>query len=238
MKYYLDTEFIEDGHTIDLVSIGIVSEDGRELHLGNTQCKFHKASPWVIENVLLPMGFTQEGKSNFLMRPVDASFWKTKSDIKVAVAEFMGAEYIQEPNLWEMPEGAETPEVWADYGSYDWVALCQLFGTMMDLPEGFPMHINDLQQEAERLELVAWLPQQGSGNHDALEDAKHLKFLHQILSADDHRRARRLSFDPERDGKFFQTEAYRFKDWLLSRENEQHAQNPHTDSAGACGFND
>lgn len=29
MKYWLDTEFIEDGKTIDLVSIGIVSEDGR-----------------------------------------------------------------------------------------------------------------------------------------------------------------------------------------------------------------
>jgi hypothetical protein len=29
MKYYYDTEFIEDGRTIDLISIGIVAEDGR-----------------------------------------------------------------------------------------------------------------------------------------------------------------------------------------------------------------
>ena len=28
MKFFYDTEFIEDGHTIDLVSIGIVREDG------------------------------------------------------------------------------------------------------------------------------------------------------------------------------------------------------------------
>lgn len=32
MKYFFDTEFIEDGRTIDLVSIGIVCEDGREYY--------------------------------------------------------------------------------------------------------------------------------------------------------------------------------------------------------------
>ena len=31
MKYWLDTEFMEDGKTIDLLSIGIVREDGRNI---------------------------------------------------------------------------------------------------------------------------------------------------------------------------------------------------------------
>lgn len=34
MKYFLDTEFHEDGKTIDLISIGIVAEDGREYYAG------------------------------------------------------------------------------------------------------------------------------------------------------------------------------------------------------------
>ncbi len=34
MRYFLDTEFYEDGKTIDLISIGIVAEDGRELDVG------------------------------------------------------------------------------------------------------------------------------------------------------------------------------------------------------------
>ena len=38
MRYFLDTEFIEDGKTIDLLSIGIVAEDGRELYLQNVEC--------------------------------------------------------------------------------------------------------------------------------------------------------------------------------------------------------
>lgn len=31
MRFWFDTEFIENGHTIDLISIGIVAEDGRTL---------------------------------------------------------------------------------------------------------------------------------------------------------------------------------------------------------------
>ena len=55
MKYFLDTEFIEDGKTIDLISIGIVAEDNRSLYLINSECDWSKASPWVLENVLEPM---------------------------------------------------------------------------------------------------------------------------------------------------------------------------------------
>ncbi len=33
----------------------------------------------------------------------------------------------------------EEPEIWGWYGSYDWVCLAQLYGTMMDLPTSWPM---------------------------------------------------------------------------------------------------
>ena len=44
MKYFLDTEFIEDGKTIDLISIGIVCEDNRTLYYQNSECTFLRAS--------------------------------------------------------------------------------------------------------------------------------------------------------------------------------------------------
>ena len=31
-RYFIDTEFMEDGHTIELISIGICCEDGREFY--------------------------------------------------------------------------------------------------------------------------------------------------------------------------------------------------------------
>ena len=44
--------------------------------------------------------------------------------------------------------GPEVPhvELWADWGAYDHVALCQLWGRMIDLPEGVPMWTNDLRR--------------------------------------------------------------------------------------------
>ena len=32
MRIFYDTEFLDDGKTIDLISIGMVAEDGRELY--------------------------------------------------------------------------------------------------------------------------------------------------------------------------------------------------------------
>ncbi len=42
MKYFLDTEFIEDGKTIDLISIGIVDKNGNCIYLINGNCDFSK----------------------------------------------------------------------------------------------------------------------------------------------------------------------------------------------------
>jgi len=62
----------------------------------------------------------------------------------------------------------EWPEIWGWYGSYDWVCLCQLYGTMMDLPEKWPMY------QRETMNLVTSktvLPPRNSVEHHALNDA-------------------------------------------------------------------
>ncbi len=52
MKYFFDTEFIEDGKTIELVSIGIVSEDGRELYREIAEADLSRGDAWFQENVV------------------------------------------------------------------------------------------------------------------------------------------------------------------------------------------
>ena len=37
MRYFYDTEFIENGRTIELISIGVVAEDGREFYAISTE---------------------------------------------------------------------------------------------------------------------------------------------------------------------------------------------------------
>ena len=54
MRYWFDTEFIEDGKTIDLLSIGIVSDDGRAYYATSAEADRSKASPWVREGLRKP----------------------------------------------------------------------------------------------------------------------------------------------------------------------------------------
>jgi hypothetical protein len=74
------------------------------------------------------------------------------------------------------------PEIWAYYADYDWVAFCQIFGTMMDLPKGFPMYCRDIKQECDRLGNPD-LPSQEQGEHNALYDARWNKQAWEFLQA-------------------------------------------------------
>jgi hypothetical protein len=186
MKYFIDTEFIEDGKTIDLISIGIVCEDGRELYLGNKECNFSKASDWVINNVLIPMGFVRMPKQAWIegfMRPIDPIFWVSKRAILEELLIFFAPNSITDDKR-TATRAAEDDyaevEIWGYYADYDWVVFCQLFGTMMDLPKGFPMYCRDIKQECDRLGNPR-LPEQGDGEHNALEDARWNQKAYQFL---------------------------------------------------------
>lgn len=208
-KYFIDTEFIEDGRTIDLISIGIFCEDGREFYAINRDCDLSKASQWVKDNVISKLPPKDPLPTEVSPRLWEESqAWQTKKEIASGVAEFLGCHsetlYIQYKGLrglvdkltqkilpfrirqerflqkfWLKPE-IEKPEFWADYASYDWIVLCQLFGTMMDLPGGFPMYCNDIQQLCNDLGNPE-LPKQESGEHNALADAKHNQVIYQFL---------------------------------------------------------
>jgi hypothetical protein len=78
------------------------------------------------------------------------------------------------------PKEYGKPELWGYYADYDHVVFCQLFGTMMDLPDGFPMFTMDLKQWQVQLGNPE-LPKQESGEHNALEDAKWNKQVYDFL---------------------------------------------------------
>lgn len=72
------------------------------------------------------------------------------------------------------------PEIWGYYSAYDWVAFCQLFGAMIDLPKGYPMFCRDIIQECKRLGNPE-LPKQESAEHNCLADARWNKLAHDFL---------------------------------------------------------
>jgi hypothetical protein len=63
VKYWIDTEFIEKPYTIDLISVGLVAEDGREFYAESNEVDWSKASLWTLQNVrpqLEGKGMTRE----------------------------------------------------------------------------------------------------------------------------------------------------------------------------------
>lgn len=179
MRYWFDTEFIEDGKTIDLISIGMISGDGRELYLCNSECDFSRAEDWVRDNVLTYLSPLLVGNKTVRPREITKRIvpslhqnppWKTHDGIRQSILEFCD------------PEKYGKPEFWGYYSSYDWVVLCQLFGRMIDLPKGFPMFCRDIKQWAVQLGDPK-LPKDSINEHEALADARWVRDCWYILDA-------------------------------------------------------
>jgi 3' exoribonuclease, RNase T-like len=51
VKYWMDTEFIARPYSIDLISIGLVAEDGREFYAESSEVDWSTANRWTLENV-------------------------------------------------------------------------------------------------------------------------------------------------------------------------------------------
>lgn len=177
MRYFYDTEFLEDGRTIDLISIGIVAEDGREYYAVNSDMDHDRIARdnWLCENVVphLPIRGGKPTKSFGSTKWL----WSLDTTSTLVKPKWVIANEVREFLLAE-PD----PELWADYGAYDHVALAQLWGRMVSLPKGLPMFTRDLQQEWHRHGKPE-LPVQPDGEHDALADAHHLKACFEHLTA-------------------------------------------------------
>lgn len=150
MRVFFDTEFIEDGKTIELLSIGLVREDGKTYYAEPEEADRTRSSAWVRANVL-----------PHLTGPL-----VSRQGIAADIRHFVG----------------EKPEFWAYYADYDWVALCQLFGMMMDLPKGWPMYCRDIKQWCDMLGNPR-LPAQTTTEHHALADAQWTREAWDFLNA-------------------------------------------------------
>jgi hypothetical protein len=151
VRFFYDLEFGDTASVVTLVSVGVVAEDGREYYAVSSEFDPMAVHPWVRENVLPQLP--------------PASTWRSRAQIRDELLEFLGPE----------------PVLWAWYGAYDHVALCQLWGAMPELPRAIPRFTLDVRQLWEHLGRPP-LPEQERGLHDALEDARHNKVRWEALA--------------------------------------------------------
>lgn len=148
MRYFIDTEFWERGafSPIHLISIGIVTEDGREFYrevTGSAQMVKGVNSDWLQQNVIPHL----EG----------GDVAKSVLEISRDVVAFVGDD--------------PSPEFWGYYSDYDWVVFCQMFGDMGALPNGWPYYCRDLRQSLDERGLHD-IRQPDDAAHNALSDAR------------------------------------------------------------------
>lgn len=186
MRIYLDAEFIEDGRTIDLISIALVTDDGHEYYAVNRDMPVRRIRkhPWLMENVVpgLPKG------SGDLRNTMSRRWLFHYGDPAVKRRETIAREvhaFIRDAG--HRDEFGEV-ELWADFGAYDHVVLAQLYGPMILLPAEIPMFTHDLQQEQRRLQWVPRVhgramsvPAQTNDVHNALADARHNRVVGRYL---------------------------------------------------------
>lgn len=243
MKYFIDTEFIEGKQdktflgikygetkpTIDLISIGIVAEDGREYYAISKDFNLYEAwnrydlklpeemgdEPikvyWIRDNVLYPIwkelshkeyleydskiqskGINiGEGMTYKSLKQLINKYGKTNKQIAQEIVEFTNVKEKEYPTKCQCQERVtcydceevskfnnsldDNVEFYGYYSDYDWVVFCQLFGTMMELPKGFPMFAFDIQQQIEEYkidkeQLLKEVPQVNI--HNSLDDAR------------------------------------------------------------------
>lgn len=150
MRYFLDTEFYEANQKIDLISIALVAEDGREYYAECNEYDWHVAysKRWIRDMVL----------ANLTHQNVT-----TRETIAKEIKLFVAA-----------PK--EPPVFWGWCCAYDYVVVSQLFGGLLSLPQNWPHHILDIQGllDARRLTDDA-LPEPTGHRHSALNDARHIR---------------------------------------------------------------
>lgn len=172
VRYFLDSEFMEDGKTIELISLAVVADDGREFYAEVADVYLHKANPWVKEHVIPHLWSRAVGgeraTANAWHRHGGTGGLLTRSAIAGELQRFVRG---------------TTPEFWGYFADYDWVALCQLYGAMLDLPQGWPRYCRDLKQfmdarRVKRSDLPELNPDQP---HHALHDARAIRNAYHAL---------------------------------------------------------
>jgi hypothetical protein len=181
---FYDLEFLEDGRTIELISIGMVCDDGREYYAVNSDADWDrvKKHDWLMRNVWphLPL---RGHKSGLVTVGGKVETRLTESGVVDTSNTQVKPRWVIANEVRDFVQATDGPTLWANCGAYDFVALAQLWGPLVRRPKGVPVRTNDIQQERARLG-IGWdeLPKQESGEHNALADARHNQTVRRWLA--------------------------------------------------------
>lgn len=185
MKIFFDTEFEGLYKDANLISIGLISENGKEFYAEINDINPDKQESWIKSNVL--DNTVEYGEVQVL------DIVNDENDYYVGDKEYIGSQLRE----WLMQFGEI--ELVSDVCHYDMVLLIDLFGSAMDLPGNVCPSCHDINQDIARVynmtEKEAFnysreLLLEGNNistegqKHNSMYDARVIKSLYEILEND------------------------------------------------------
>lgn len=169
MKIFMDTEFTGLQQNTTLISLGLISEDGKEFYAEFTDYNETQIDDWlqknVIDNLCIPNDIelqtidTFKGDSNYIKEKLES--W---------LSQF------------------ESVEVWSDCLTYDWMLFNNIFGHAFNIPKNVlyipfdictMMKLKGIDPDISREEFIENSVE--GKKHNALYDAKVIKGCHEKL---------------------------------------------------------
>lgn len=166
MRIFFDTEFTGLHQHTTLISIGLISEDGRMFYAELLDYDKGQVDNWIQENVIAHL-----------------------------TREYSGTTETIKQKLETWLSGFDTVEMWSDCLSYDWVLFCQLWGHAFNIPKNvyyIPFDICTLLKvkgidpdiNREKFAFGECLQEMKDQKHNALWDAKVIRACYEKLIED------------------------------------------------------
>jgi len=176
MRIFFDTEFTGLHQKTTLISIGLVSDDGKTFYAELRDYDNSQVDEWIQTNVINNTSYLKEfGNMDEATKCYDTVYMPISD--KKHLAE----------DLKEWLSQFDTVEMWSDCLAYDWVLFNDIFGHAFNIPKNvyyIPfdictlMKIKGIDPDINREEYA-----QINGNkHNALHDAKVIKACYEKLT--------------------------------------------------------
>lgn len=182
MKVFFDCEFTGLHQHTTLISIGLVSEDGRTFYAEANDYNKGQITDWLRDNVIALLRF-------------DETVWESlpKLDLEHHIMKGSRSQIAKALMAWLVQW--EQVEMWGDCLAYDWVLFCQLFGggaeclqqanvSYIPFDLATLLAVAGVDPDVNRTEYAGFsFPSVVLSRHNALFDAKVLRACYERVMA-------------------------------------------------------
>ncbi len=184
MKIFFDTEFTGLHQGTTLISIGMITEDGREFYCELNDYDKNQIDDWLKDNVIANLIYSEppKGEHEYFIatrtddNPIEQDLYKSYS------VKMRGSVKDLRKELDRWFSQFEKVEMWSDCLSYDWVLFNQIWGHAFNIPKTIYyipfdlctlFKVKGIDPDVNREEYAGMT--KGSQKHNALWDAKVIR---------------------------------------------------------------